>query len=271
MANAPSSAGSSTRTWRCTSSREPQAEFERWLARTSRSRRRRRRRRPRARAAGPARLGLRVLPPHRRHERERHDRARTSRTSRAGCRSAPGRSRTAAATSPAGSSTRSTSSRATGCPRTDPERARPPGAARLPGEPALMATTASVERLERAWAEPGAARDRDRDGRPQEDRRSLPRHRDASSSCSPDSRRWSMRTQLARAERAAAHARGLQPALLDARHHDDLPVRHADALGLRQLPRAADDRRARHGVPAAERLQLLGLPRLAGSSSTRAC
>ncbi len=34
-------------------------------------------------------------------------------------------------------------------------------------------------------------------------------------------------------------ARGLQPALLDARHHDDLPLRHADAVRLRQLLRAA--------------------------------
>ena len=42
---------------------------------------------------------------------------------------------------------------------------------------------------------------------------------------------------------------------------DDLPLRHADALRLRELPRAADDRRARHGVSAAERVRLLGVPR----------
>ena len=38
-----------------------------------------------------------------------------------------------------------------------------------------------------------------------------------------------------------------------ARHDHDLPGRHADAAGLRQLPRAADDRRARHGLSAPER------------------
>ena len=36
--------------------------------------------------------------------------------------------------------------------------------------------------------------------------------------------------------------------LHDARHDDDLPGRHARAAGLRELHRAAADRRARHGV-----------------------
>ncbi len=45
----------------------------------------------------------------------------------------------------------------------------------------------------------------------------------------------------------------LQPALHDARVADALPVRHPDAGGLRQLRRAADDRRAGHGVPAHQR------------------
>ena len=70
-----------------------------------------------------------------------------------------------------------------------------------------------------------------------------------------------MRAQLAQPERAPAHPRGIRPAVLDARPDDDLPLRDADALRLRQLPGAADDRSARHGVPAPERVRLLGLPR----------
>ena len=46
----------------------------------------------------------------------------------------------------------------------------------------------------------------------------------------------------------------------DARHDDDLPRRRPDPRRLRQLPRAADDRRARHGVPAPERALVLALP-----------
>ena len=45
----------------------------------------------------------------------------------------------------------------------------------------------------------------------------------------------------------------LQRVLLDPRHGDDLPVRHPDAGGPRQLRRAADDRGAGHGVPADQR------------------
>ena len=42
-------------------------------------------------------------------------------------------------------------------------------------------------------------------------------------------------------------------------------------VGLRQLPRAADDRRARHGVPAPQRDQLLAPPVRRASSCTSAC
>ena len=69
-----------------------------------------------------------------------------------------------------------------------------------------------------------------------------------------------IRAQLVEARRHAAVGRHLQPDLHDARHHHDLPVRHADVGGVLQLPDPADDRRPRRGVPAAERLQLLGLP-----------
>src|SRR5207249_6642038 len=60
------------------------------------------------------------------------------------------------------------------------------------------------------------------------------------------------------AEREGALAGDLQPDDDDARADDDLPLRHPDGdRGLRTLPRPADDRRARHGVPAPERAQLL--------------
>ena len=52
-------------------------------------------------------------------------------------------------------------------------------------------------------------------------------------------------------------AAGVQPDVHDARHDDDLLLRHADPVRVRQLPGAADDRRARHGVSAPECLQLL--------------
>ena len=52
----------------------------------------------------------------------------------------------------------------------------------------------------------------------------------------------------------------LQPAGHDARDDDGLP-RHRPGLGrLRELPRPADDRRPRHGLPAAERALVLALP-----------
>ena len=59
------------------------------------------------------------------------------------------------------------------------------------------------------------------------------------------------------AGRHAGDARDLQRPRDDARHHDDLPVRGAGARGLRQLLRAAHDRRARHGLPAPERALVL--------------
>ena len=52
-------------------------------------------------------------------------------------------------------------------------------------------------------------------------------------------------------------AAGVQPDVHDARHDDDLLLRDADPVRVRQLPGAADDRRARHGVSAPECLQLL--------------
>ena len=58
-------------------------------------------------------------------------------------------------------------------------------------------------------------------------------------------------------EQHADQRRALQPAADAARDDDDLPVRRAGDGRLRQLLRAADDRRARHGLPAPERALVL--------------
>ncbi len=70
-----------------------------------------------------------------------------------------------------------------------------------------------------------------------------------------------IRLQLGAPGKHADLTADLQPAVHDARHHDDLPVRRADDGGARQLLRAADDRRARHGLPAPERALLLAAAR----------
>ena len=69
-----------------------------------------------------------------------------------------------------------------------------------------------------------------------------------------------MRLQLAVPEQHRPLAAGLQPPVHHARHDDGVPRRHADPLRLRELPRAADDRRARPGLPAPQRLRLLDVP-----------
>ena len=56
-----------------------------------------------------------------------------------------------------------------------------------------------------------------------------------------------------------------------ARHDDDLPGRRAGDGGLRELLPAADDRRARHGVPAPERAVVLDVPVRRHRASTRRC
>ena len=66
-----------------------------------------------------------------------------------------------------------------------------------------------------------------------------------------------MRLQLAEPSNTLLSGRALQPAADAARDDDGLPVRRAGDGRLRQLLRAADDRRAGHGVPAAERALLL--------------
>ena len=82
-----------------------------------------------------------------------------------------------------------------------------------------------------------------------------------------------VRLLLRRRRDGAAHARAarpgeqrlhhgelLQPALHRARDDDGLPLRRPHPRGLRQLPRPAHDRRARHGVPPPERPLVLALP-----------
>ncbi|CAA9377484.1 MAG: Cytochrome c oxidase polypeptide I, partial [uncultured Pseudonocardia sp.] len=54
--------------------------------------------------------------------------------------------------------------------------------------------------------------------------------------------------------------RAVQPARHDARHGDAAALRDADPVRLRQLHPAAADRRARRGVPAAQRVLLLAVP-----------
>ena len=68
-----------------------------------------------------------------------------------------------------------------------------------------------------------------------------------------------MRHQLATPEQPSRRPRLLQPAVHDARHDDDVPVRRADDAGLRALPRAADGRHAQHRVSAHDRLRLLAV------------
>ncbi len=80
-----------------------------------------------------------------------------------------------------------------------------------------------------------------------------------------------MRDQLASPNNNILAPETYNDVVHDARHDDDLPVQHAGARGLRQLPDPVADREPRHGVPAAERLQLLGLPVRGRCCCIRAC
>ena len=66
-----------------------------------------------------------------------------------------------------------------------------------------------------------------------------------------------IRLQLVVPEQRLRLAGCLQSILHHARHLDGLSGRHADHRRADELSRAADDRRARHGFPAPERLRLL--------------
>ena len=52
-----------------------------------------------------------------------------------------------------------------------------------------------------------------------------------------------IRAQLAQPDGTILIGRHVQPDVHDARHHDGVPLRDADGGGVRQLPRAAADRR----------------------------
>ena len=60
-------------------------------------------------------------------------------------------------------------------------------------------------------------------------------------------------------ERPCRVGRGVQSAVHDARDDDDLPRRHAALGGVLQFSDSAADRRARRRIPAAQRVQLLGV------------
>ena len=96
--------------------------------------------------------------------------------------------------------------------------------------------------------------------RPQEDRdhvrrlvAGLPRHRRRRGAGHP--------VAAGGARPEAALGRPLQPGLHDARHHDDLPGRHADGRGVHELPDPAADRGPGRRLPAPQRPELLDVPR----------
>ena len=78
-----------------------------------------------------------------------------------------------------------------------------------------------------------------------------------------------MRIQLGIARQHVPRPDHLQPALHAARHDDDLHGRRADRRRLRELPRAAHDRRPRHGVPAPQHAVVVAARRSAAWCSTR--
>ena len=118
---------------------------------------------------------------------------------------------------------------------------------------------ASCPRRARSSAERGRVR-LGRDGRPQAHRHPLPRHGPLLLRASAASRRSS----------SACSSRGPSAHVLSPDAFNQIFTMHGTTMiflvvmptlvGLRQLPRAAHDRRARHGVPAAERDELLALP-----------
>ena len=100
----------------------------------------------------------------------------------------------------------------------------------------------------------------DRDHRSQKDRDHVPGH-DVRVLHARRRRGAADAGPAGRAEQHAAERRALQRAADAPRDHDGVPVRGAGDGGVRQLLRAADDRRAGHGVPAAERALLLAAAR----------
>ena len=83
--------------------------------------------------------------------------------------------------------------------------------------------------------------------------------------------RGAVHPAAARAARTArsSSAGALQRVLHDARHDDGVPHGHAARRRVRQLPRAADDRRARRRVPAPQHASASGSSSSAACSSTR--
>ena len=281
-ASAPSSAASSTPTWASSSSSSTPADFDRWLAR--REPRRRSSRRPRTAAAGelvflrepcagchtiagtdaqrhgrPRPHRLRRAPHARRATRRRTRRANLARLDR---RRAGDQAR------------RPRCRRSDRCSTDDVRRAR-----RLPREPEVVTVdrrspTSRRRRVERRSSErwedaPGHPRLLHH-RRPQAHRHALHLHR--------------VRLLLPRRPRCAGHARPARAAEQQrARRpetYNELFTMHGTTMiflfntpvlaGLRQLPVPLHARQPRHGVPAAERVQLLDLPVRRAASCTRA-
>ncbi len=135
------------------------------------------------------------------------------------------------------------------------EREAPPGV--LPER--WAAEQAVGGKLSEVWKEEPGDQGLPHHGEPQAHRPPLPVHR---GDLLRDRRRSGGRDAHP-ARHARQHPdqpRALQPAVLAARHRDDLLLRHADEQRVRQLLPAADGRHPRHGVPPAERAELLDLP-----------
>ena len=99
----------------------------------------------------------------------------------------------------------------------------------------------------------------DHDDRPQEDRDPLPLH-DAGLLPARRRRGAAAADPARRAGQHVPDAGEVQPDLHHARDDDDLPRRRAGVGRLRELPAAADDRRARRRLPAHQRLVVLDVP-----------
>ena len=69
-----------------------------------------------------------------------------------------------------------------------------------------------------------------------------------------------MRAELTRARDPGRRGVDVQQHLHHPRQRDGVPVRRSVRVRARQLPRAAPDRRARHGVPAPQRTLVLAVP-----------
>ncbi len=102
--------------------------------------------------------------------------------------------------------------------------------------------------------------DRSTDARRSQDRRTPPDHHRLRLSRAGGLRVALHAHPARRAKQHFPEPGGIQPDLHHARHDDDVSLRHSDGRSDRRLPRAADDRVARHPLSPAECFQLLDVP-----------